>query len=201
MSRVVLDLSVSLDGYAAGPGTSAAHPLGEGGEPLHQWLFGIDGRLPSPEDRAAGDRVLSTASAFVMGRLMFDVGAPLWGPDGAFGKPCFVVTSRRKEPLRRGPTTFRFVTDGVEAALAQAKEAARGGDVCVVGGPSVARQFIAADLLDAMHLHLVPVILGQGNRLIDGIARTDRYRVKAVVQTELASHLHLERAAWGRQRS
>lgn len=179
--KVVLNLSLSLDGFGAGPNIGPAHPLGEGGERLHSWM------ASDPEIVA---EFFETAGAFILGRRMFDLGIDLWGEDGAFGMPCFVVTRRARETLRRGPTTFTFVTDGIERAVALARAAAGGKEICVAGGPSLARQYLAAGLIDELRLHLIPVLLGAGTMLFDGrgAARVELERTR-VVATPAATHL------------
>lgn len=172
MGRVILNLSMSLDGYAAGPDVSLSSPLGEGGDRLHEWLFADGGRPATAVDREVEDRIWAAAGAFVMGRRTFDVGEGPWGEDGTFGRPCFVVTHRPRERLVKGPTTFTFVTDGVDVAVAEARQAAGDRDV-VVMSPDLAQQCLNRGLLEELHLHLVPVLLGAGTRLFDSIGLTD----------------------------
>jgi dihydrofolate reductase len=176
-----LEMSISVDGHVAGPDTSAAHPLGVGGEVLHAWL-----ESDHPVDRAALDAVFGTTGAFVIGRRMFDVGIDLWGADGAFGKPVVVVTHRLREPLQRGATAFSFVS-GVEQALQHAHEAAAGQDVCVVGGAELARQALAARLVDELRLHVVPHLLGTGEPLFRGAS----VPLERVAAREGAAVLHV----------
>lgn len=195
MGRVVLHISMSLDGFAAGPDTSHTHPLGVGGEPLHRWIFGADGIEPSLTDRAEAAALIDGSGAFVMGRTMFDVGEPLWGQDGAWGKPCFVLTHRPRPALRKGPTLFEFVPDGAGAALEAARSAAGDAEVAIVGGPTTARQFLAAGLVGELRLHLVPLALGRGVPLFDGGMVPAAWQPVAAVATELAVHLRLRRGA------
>lgn len=183
---VFMDLSLSLDGFAAGPDTSHDHPLGVGGEALHAWLMSPDGR--TDDDRRAAEAMFEGTGAFVIGRRTFDVGEPLWGADGAFGAPCFVVTTRPEPPRIKGPTTFNFVTGGIAAAIAQARAAAGGGAVCVMGGATTVRQGLEAGLIEEARLHLAPVMLGAGVRLFDG-ALPGTFQAAGVVQTPLATHL------------
>ncbi len=187
--RTTLHLSLSLDGFAAGQDTSSTHPLGVGGEALHRWMFGEGRMRPDARDRAESEAVLSGAGAFVMGRRMFDIGEPLWGPDGAFGKPCFILTHRRRPALQRGPTRFDFEGNDLEGTLWKAKLAAAGRDVAIVGGPTTARQFLAAGLVDEMHLHLVPVSLGAGEPLFDRTTIALQFRPVSAAATDLAVHL------------
>jgi dihydrofolate reductase len=162
MSKVIADLSMSLDGFIAGPNVSVEVPMGEGGERLHEWLSegGVDAEIA---------RELSeTAGATVVGRRMFDVGVGEW-EDTPYPVPCFVLTHEQREELTMKSGTFTFVTDGIESALEQAKEAAGEKDVIVMGGANIVQQFLRAGLVDEMSLHLVPVLLGDGVRLFDGI--------------------------------
>jgi dihydrofolate reductase len=162
MSKVIADLSMSLDGFIAEPNVSVEVPMGEGGERLHEWLSegGVDAEIA---------RELSeTAGATVVGRRMFDVGVGEW-EDTPYPVPCFVLTHEQREELTMKSGTFTFVTDGIESALEQAKEAPGEKDVIVMGGANIVQQFLRAGLVDEMSLHLVPVLLGDGVRLFDGI--------------------------------
>ncbi|OLT15752.1 hypothetical protein BJF78_16040 [Pseudonocardia sp. CNS-139] len=165
MTRVVVEISPSVDGYVAGEGVSVERPFGDAGQRLHRWL-GFDGD-PDPQDVAAAGRSFGAAGAVVIGRRMFDVGIAQWGPDGAFGLPVFVVTSRPEPDLVRGPTTFAFVTGGVRAAVERAGTAAGDREVVVGGGAAVVQQALDAGLVDELRLHVVPVLLGRGTRLFE----------------------------------
>jgi dihydrofolate reductase len=177
---------MSLDGFVAGPNQSLDHPLGEGGEQLHQWAFptkwframhgeGSEGETGVNDDvlREAWENVGAT----IMGRNMFgpvrgpwgkDPWKGWWGDDPPFHHPVFVLTHHARESLpMAGGTTFHFVTDGIESALRQAREAAGGKDVDV-GGASVVQQYLAAGLLDEIEINIVPVLLGRGERLLAG---------------------------------
>jgi dihydrofolate reductase len=185
---LILDISMSLDGFVAGPNPTLEQPLGERGELLHDWAV----RLSSWRERhglSGGDRnadaevvdeSLAATGAVVMGRRMFSGGAGPWEDDpradGWWGEappfrvPVFVLTHHGRERLdKRGGTTFTFVTDGIEAALEQARAAAGEKDVALAGGASVAQQYLNAGLVDEMQVHLVPVFLGAGIRLFDGV--------------------------------
>ncbi|HEX2622317.1 MAG TPA: dihydrofolate reductase family protein [Phototrophicaceae bacterium] len=166
MSKVFLQISMSLDGFVAAPNISPEHPLGVGGvERLHRWLF--DGMTEI--DRQVADEMFADTGAFVIGRLTFDLGEEPWGDDGTFRTPCFVVTHRARSPLVKGPTTFNFVTDGIESAVHQAKVAAGDKDVCVMGGANVAQQALSANLVDELRLDVIPVLLGAGSPLFEHI--------------------------------
>jgi dihydrofolate reductase len=179
---------MSLDGFVAGPHQSLDNPLGEGGMRLHEWVFPL-AAWRAMEGESGGEvndsnRVVeeSTANigATVMGRNMFG-GYPgpwdrknpwtgWWGRNPPYHHPVFVLTHHSREPLQlEGGTTFTFVTDGIEAALDQARGAARGKDVSLAGGASVAQQYLTAGLVDEMLISLVPTVLGDGERLFDGV--------------------------------
>jgi dihydrofolate reductase len=176
VQRVFTQLSVSLDGYLAGPGDGPGNPLGDGGEQLHEWVVelaswraghGMSGGRTGPSDDLVAEWI-ARAGATVMGRRMFDAGEAPWGEEPPFRHPVFVVTHRARDPLaRRGGTTFTFVTEGVERALELARAAAGDRDVAVAGGADVVQQLLAAGLLDELEIALVPVLLGGGVRLLD----------------------------------
>ncbi len=182
MRSVTCQLSVSLDGFVAGPNQSLDNPLGEGGMRLHEWAFsnaswrarhGLDGG-----ERNADSEVIEESTqgigAYIMGRRMFGGGdgpwhqdwKGWWGDEPPYHAPVFVLSHHPREPLPLQGTTFTFVNDGIEAALELARAAAGDQDVAIAGGAQTAQQYLAAGLLDELHLHLVPVILGAGERLL-----------------------------------
>lgn len=215
MTHVFLEMTMTLDGFTAAPGVSRDHPLGIGGERVHDWLFaggdpddlarsafggpgsGTEGAAdaaPDEIDRNAAARMFETTGAFVLGRRTFDVGEGPWGDDEVFaGRPCFVVTSRPHEPVERGGSTFEFVTGGVAEAVLRASASARAASVCVLGGADVARQALVAGLVHEVRLHLVPVLLGEGVRLFPE-ARSERVELEplGVAQGARATHLRYE---------
>jgi dihydrofolate reductase len=189
MGKVVVEVSPSVDGYVAGPGVGVGRPFGEAGPRLHRWM-GEDGYPPTEADRDALDRMYATTRSVVIGRRMFDVGVDPWGEDGAFGLPVFVITSRAGEDLVRGPTTFTFITDGAVRAVELARDAAGDGDVMVAGGADVIQQCVAAGLVDEIHLHVVPVLLGAGTRLFErSLAESVELDPIDQVGTPFATHL------------
>ncbi|GAA1241914.1 dihydrofolate reductase family protein [Pseudonocardia aurantiaca] len=189
MGNVVVEMSPSVDGYVAGTGVSVERPFGNAGVRLHRWL-GFDGETPTEADRAAAERVFTGAGAVVIGRRMFDVGIGLWGADGAFGMPVFVVTSRPADVLVKGPTTFTFVTEGTGRAVELARETAGELDVVVNGGADVVQQCLAAGLVDEIRLHVVPVLLGSGTRLFERpVGEQFELEQTAATATPLATHL------------
>jgi dihydrofolate reductase len=189
MSKLRCDISISADGFVAGPDQSEEHPLGVGGEALHDWVVPLSAWREAHDKQGgevnASDRVVAESRANVgaglMGRNMFGpIGGGHWG-DGAWkgwwgDEPpyhcdIFVVTHHPREPVPMdGGTTYHFVTDGIEPALAQAKEAAAGQDVMLWGGADIINQYLAAGLIDELELHIVPLLLGDGARLFDGVA-------------------------------
>ena len=186
MSLVTSHISISLDGYVAGPNQSLDDPLGVGGMRLHQWAFATDswneqhGREggQSGVDADVAKRVMADTGAYVMGRNMFGLDdgpwdeswRGWWGEDPPFHAPVYVLSHHERAPLAMdGGTTFHFVTDGIEAALEQARAAAGEQNVQVAGGASTVNQYLAAGLLDELFLHVVPVLLGAGERLLEGV--------------------------------
>jgi len=177
------NIAMSLDGFVAGPNPSEQDPLGEGGMRLHEWVFEL-AAWREPHGREGGvvnestqivEQSQANVGATIMGRNMFGGGPGPWGAEewqGWWGEeppfhvPVFVLTHHAREPLAlAGGTTFHFVTDGVESALAQAQEAAAGKDVALAGGADVAQQCLSAGLIDELRLSVVPVVLGSGTRL------------------------------------
>jgi dihydrofolate reductase len=187
MSKLRLSITMSLDGYAAGPDQSEENPLGVGGMQLHQWVFplkefremhGEQGGEVNASSAVVQERWENVGST-IMGRNMFGpVRGPWpdeswrgwWGEDPPYHHPVFVLTHHPREPLEmEGGTTFYFVSDGIESALAQAKDAAGAGDVWLAGGASTVNQYLAARLVDEIDISIAPLILGGGERLFDGI--------------------------------
>jgi len=208
MSKVACDLSISLDGYVAGPNRTLEEPLGRGGELLHQWALrlrafraehGLEGGDTGPESDALAEWQKSSG-AVVMGRRMFSGGEGpwesdpnangWWGDDPPFHTPVFVLTHHAREPLElSGGTTFFFVTDGLPAALEQARAAAGERDVHIGGGASVVQQALRAGLLDELNIHLVPVLLGTGGvRLLEGLEQME-LELNAVTDSPEFTHL------------
>jgi dihydrofolate reductase len=190
-------MSMSLDGFVAGPDQSVDQPLGRGGMALHEWHLradepGYEAGIP------ARDELLRPMGAYVMGRNMFGpIRGPWdtdwrgwWGEEPPYHAPVFVLTHHPREPVEmRGGTTFHFVTEGFEVALAQAKEAAGDLDVDIAGGASAVRQALAAGAVDDLHLDIVPVLLGDGESMFTGL--TDlRLEPRSVVHSPHATHVH-----------
>ncbi|WFE54591.1 dihydrofolate reductase family protein [Micromonospora sp. WMMD1155] len=197
MGRVVVSMSVSLDGFAAGPDVSEEQPMGVGGERLHEWLFradddravAADGVTPTGVDAAQAREIHATTGAVVLGKRTFDVGVDLW-EDTPFPVPCFVVTHEVREPLTMKSDVFTFVDDGLHSALRQARQAAGDRNVLIMGGPTTVRQFVKAGLVDEIRVQLVPVFLGIGTRPFDHLG-TDHIELQrtAVIESPHVTHL------------
>ncbi len=201
MSKLRCHISISLDGFVAGPNQSEENPLGEGGERLHEWVVplaawrqshGQEGGEVNESARIV-EESRENLGAGVMGRNMFGPvgGGPWddeqwtgwWGEDPPYHYPVFILTHYSRDPVQMGGgTTFYFVTDGIESALEQARDAAGGKDVMLWGGAQVVNQYLAAGLLNELELHVVPVLLGDGARLFDnvGAAKVELQQVRAV---------------------
>lgn len=182
MSNVTCQISISLDGYVAGRNQSIDDPIGEGGMRLHDWARAAWGDTSKGDERSADAKVTDTLmvgnGAYIMGRNMFGPGRGewdeswqgWWGDDPPYHTPVYVLTNHPREPLEMaGGTTFHFVTDGIESALEQARAVAGDGDVSIAGGASTVRQYLAAGLLDELYLHIAPVTLGAGERLLEDL--------------------------------
>lgn len=211
--KLRLKISMSLDGFVAGPNQSVDHPLGLGGMRLHQWVFpltawrathGLEGGEVTASSAIVEESV-ANIGATIMGRNMFgghpgpwDPTAPWngwWGQNPPFHHPVFVLTHHRRAPLALdGGTTFHFVSDGLEAILSQARQAAGGKDVSLAGGASVAGQYLAAGLVDEMEINLVPIVLGRGERLFDGVDDLHGLALVRTVATPKVVHLKFARS-------
>ena len=207
MGKVLVAISMSLDGFVAGPNQRLDAPLGEGGERLHEWIFGLkawrdmhglEGGSTGPDNDILAEGIASTG-ATVMGRHMFGGGdgpwdeswKGWWGDEPPFHHPVFVLTHHPREPLEmQGGTTFNFVTDGIESAVERARAAAGGKDVLVAGGAEAIQQALRAGLVDELRLHVVPILLGAGARLLDGLDATQVQLEKMrTTDSELVTHL------------
>jgi dihydrofolate reductase len=197
MNAVTCQISISLDGFVAGLNQSMDNPIGEGGMRLHEWVLATDSwreqhGLEGGEHNADAEvveEVFEGVGAYIMGRKMFGGGdgpwdatwTGWWGEDPPYHTPVFVLTHHPREPLRmQGGTTFTFVTDGIESALEQARAAAGDKDVVIAGGASAVRQYLAAGLLDELYLHIVPIVLGAGERLLEDVGDPTLEPVKVV---------------------
>ncbi|MDX6513832.1 MAG: hypothetical protein QOE36_3336 [Gaiellaceae bacterium] len=209
MTRVTFDITMSLDGFVAGPNAGHEHPLGQGGERLHEWVYGLasfrERHGQSGGETNADSEVLeegiAATGAVVMGRRMFSGGEGpweddpgrdgWWGDDPPFGAPVVILTHHARETVPKGDgTSFTFVTDGIEAALEQARAAAGGKDVAVAGGANVIQQYLRAGLVDEFQVHVAPILLGGGVRLFDDLGTTlPDLEVTRAIHSPAVTHL------------
>jgi dihydrofolate reductase len=207
MSKVRVHIAISADGYVAGPNQSEENPLGEGGEQLHDWFValkawrerhGMEGGEVN-ESTPIVEESLDNVGAEIMGRGKFGPprGGPWgddpwpgwWGEDPPFHKPVFVLTHHEREPFTLSDTTFTFVTEGIGAALEQAKAAADGKDVYIGGGADIINQYLAAGLVDELEVHVSPLILGSGERLFEGVGPDLKLEQLRAVEAPGVAHL------------
>jgi dihydrofolate reductase len=208
MSKLRCHISVSADGYVAGPDQSVESPLGEGGEQLHDWAVSL-AAWRAPHEKQGGEvnassqvmaESLANVGAGVMGRNMF---GPIgggdwgdggwkgwWGDDPPYHNDVYVVTHHAREPVEMaGGTTYHFVTDGIERALERAKESAGDQDIRLWGGADIINQYLAAGLLDELELHIVPRLLGGGARLFEGVGGDVRLELVRAVEAPGVTHV------------
>ena len=207
MSKVRVHISTSLDGYVAGPNQSQENPLGEGGESLHDWLVATKSwreaqGMEGGDENVSNDvfeEALDNVGVEIMGRGKFgpayrgewgdDPWQGWWGDDPPFHKPVFVVTHHEREPLTLTDTTFTFVTDGIESAMKQAKDAAGDKDVFIGGGANIINEYLAAGQIHELELHVVPILLGGGARLFDGVGPNVKLELLRTVDAPGVTHL------------
>jgi dihydrofolate reductase len=209
MGKVRFSVSMSLDGFSAGPNPRFEEPLGDGGERLHEWMLrtagfreahGGDSEGATGRDDEIVREVSENTGAYVMGRQMFGGGEGdwgdgswkgWWGDDPPFHVPVFVLTHHPREPVpMEGGTTFHFITDGIESALEQARAAAGDRDVQIAGGANVIQQYLKAGVVDEFQVHVAPVFLGGGVRLFDGLGNDElQLEVVRAVESPLVTHV------------
>ena len=201
MPDTTCHMSISLDGFVAGPDQSREDPLGTRGRALHGWHIG-DPRA-TDADKVANEWLMRPRGAYVMGRNMFgpirgawdEEWTGWWGPEPPYHAPVFVLTHHGHDPIQmEGGTTFHFVTDGIEAALAQARAAAGDADVSIAGGASTVRQALAAGVLDELTLDIAPVLLGSGERIFDGVGSFG-FEPAEVLDSPLTTHIRYRRVS------
>ena len=208
MAKLTFEITMSLDGFVAGPNPTLEQPLGEGGDRLHEWVYGLrswrgshglEGGEENPDSDLLAESIRENG-AILMGRKMFSGGEGAWeddpraqgwwGDDPPFRVPVFVLTHHAREPLSLGESTFHFVTDGIGSALEQAREAAGPRNVAIAGGASVAQQYLSAGLLDEMQIHLAPILLGGGVRLFDGLGdKLPGLELARVIESPAVTHV------------
>jgi dihydrofolate reductase len=207
MSKVRVHISTSLDGYVAGPNQSQENPLGEEGEHLHEWVVALKAWREAAGMEGGEENVSSpvvrdehaNVGAEIMGRGKFgparrgewgdDPWQGWWGDNPPFHKPVFVLTHHERQPLTLSDTTFTFVTDGIQPALERARMAVGDKDVFIGGGADVINQYLAAGLVDELELHLVPMLLGSGARLFDGVGPDLKLELLRTVEAPGVTHL------------
>jgi dihydrofolate reductase len=182
MALIEANISMSVDGYVTGPGVDQHPGLGEGGEALHAWIGYEEGRQLLAV-------IFAASGAVVTSRKVYEDTSGWDAEDGFFGMPVYVVTHQAQEPVSKGDTTFTFVTGGIEAALAQAAEAAGDKLVHIMGGASIIQQALRAGLVDRLHLHLAPILLGAGTPLFDHLVAPLQLAQLETLQTPEATHL------------
>jgi len=193
--KVVVGMTMSLDGYVTGPNDRPGAALGEGGERLHYWVFGGPWSYQTPPagsaigaDKGYLEETFSAVGAWLVGRTMHDV-VDGWGDDPGFGVPVFIVTHRPQPTVRKGDMTFEFVTDGADVALARARTAADGKNVMVMGGANLLGQYLGAGVVDELTVTIAPVLLGSGKRLFDTLRSDLTFEQAGVIESPFATHL------------
>jgi dihydrofolate reductase len=188
MTKVIFDISMSLDGFITASNQSSEEPMGDGGLRLHDWAFN-EADDPS---REVLSRAAESAGAVIAGRRTYDDSLPWWGADGPTGEarlPLFVVTHSQPQDVPAGGV-YTFVTDGIESALQQAKAAAGDKNVAVMGGADIGQQFLRAGLLDEIQIHLVPVLFGSGTRMFELLGDGHVHlEITEVIGASAATHL------------
>jgi dihydrofolate reductase len=182
MGAVEVDISMSLDGFITGPNEKGAG-LGDGGEVLHDWAW-----KDADRSRLLDDALFATAGAVITSRKIYE-GTGGWGEDGFFQMPVFVLTHHPHDVVVKGKTSFTFVTDGIESAIAQARAAAGEKKVHIMGGASVVQQALNTGLVDSLHLHVAPIVFGAGTKLFDNLAQPIELERTGIVESECATHL------------
>jgi dihydrofolate reductase len=198
MGKVHVNITVTLDGFIAGPGDGPELPLGEGGERIHEWVYGLAAwREPhgleggeTNRDSEIVEEGLQRNGAIVLGKRMYD-NADGFGETPPFHMPVFVLTHEAREPEKKEDTTFTFVTDGIESTLEQAQTAAGERDVHIAGGANTVQQYLRAGLIDELQLHVAPLLLGGGVRLLDDLG-PDKLKLETIRMVESPSVTHLQ---------
>ncbi len=186
MGKVIIDITMSLDGFVTGPNDGPENGLGNGGQVLHEWT---SERRTDDDNLLLFEEPLQTLGSCVLGRRTFDIAESAWGDNPPFGPgPVFVLTHRAHEPLSRGATTFVFVTDGIESALKQAQEAAGDKNVSLMGA-NISQQYLKAELVDEMEIHVANVLLGAGRPLFANLDKQIKLERLRVIPTPAVTHL------------
>jgi dihydrofolate reductase len=194
MSKVYAEQSMSLDGFISGPNVRVGNGMGDDGDRLHDWIFDPKTNTLTEAGKKLMDEKSTSNGAVIIGKRMFDVGFEPWGDPPPFGMPVFIVTHEKRDPLpMKGGTTYTFVTKGIEAALELARAAAGDKDILIQGGADIIRQYLEAGLLDEMQIQLIPLLLGDGTRLFEGLDPEGiEFRKTGAIDTPAATHLRFE---------
>lgn len=187
MSKVVVHMSMSLDGFIAGPNPAADNPLGTNGMQLHEWVF----ENPDSEySKKFSESLKNDTGAVIMGRVMYDESLPYWDGTGPLGDgvPCFVLTEDGTQP-EKAADVFTFVTDGIESALKQARAVANDKQIFINGGANTIQQYIKAGLVDELAIHLVPILLGGGTSLFGSLGEYIQLEKVNIIDDSAATHL------------
>jgi dihydrofolate reductase len=200
MSKIIVDVAISLDGFMAGDNRGPKNPLGDGGEAIHNWMFrqkaffrshGMEGGEEDGADGKLIEEVFARTGAYIMGKRMFEEGEANW-PEDLFKKDVYVLTHEKREPwVQKGATTFYFINNGIESALEKARESANGRDIRIQGGGDTVQQFFNAGLVDELTVHISPVFLGSGIRLFDNIDKTKyTIEISEVIHSPATTHIN-----------
>ena len=199
MSKIIFDCGISLDGFFAGDNRSPGNPMGGVSGKIHMWMLtqkafwdylGVEGDKEDGPDGKYIRETIARTGAFIMGKRMFDEGEVSW-PEDLYKADVYVLTHEKREPwIQKGTTTFYFINDGIEIALEKARESANGKDIRIQGGANTIQQFLNAGLVDEFFIHIAPVFLGSGIRLLEGIEK-DKYDIEIieVIPSTLTTHL------------
>lgn len=201
MSKIIFDSGISLDGFFAGDNRSPSNPMGGVSGKIHMWMFnqkafwqylGADGGKEDGPDGKYIRETIERTGAFIMGKRMFEEGEASW-PEDLYKADVYVLTHEKRAPWVQKGTTFHFINDGIESALAKAKQSAKGKDIRIQGGANTIQQFLNAGLVDEFFIHIAPVFLGSGIRLFDGMVK-DKYTIKIaeVIPSDLTTHLRYQ---------
>jgi len=199
LSKTIFDIAISLDGFMAGENRSPQNPIGDGGLTLHNWMFvqkafwehlgKDDGKEDGPDGKLIRDTIARTG-AYIMGKRMFEEGESNW-PEDLFKADVYVLTHEKRDPwIQKGTTAFYFINDGIENAFEKANRSANGKDIRIQGGANTIQQFLNAGLIDEFCIHISPVILGSGIRLLDNINKDIfNIEISEVIPSKLTTHL------------
>lgn len=200
MSKVFVDVGITIDGFIAGPNPGPENPLGDGGLSIHDWMFrqksfrehiGMEGGEEDGADNEIIEKTFSRIGANIMGRHMFEEGEANWPEDAPFHTPVYVLTHQQRDPWKRkGGTTFYFTSEPIDKVLQKARQDAGDKDVRISGGASVIQQYLNAGLIDEFSIHIVPMLMGDGKRLFGNLQKEKfSFQIDNVIQSPLVTHI------------